>query len=117
VVETPKWTVSGRLTYDVGAFSFGIQGKFVGDRYITDVNDVEVPHYTVWDADIRYDLGGDGWKKSYVQLNVTNLFNEDYYGNLSGTTTSGTPGAAGYGQPYAYLGAPRAAVISLRTAF
>jgi iron complex outermembrane receptor protein len=117
VVETPKWTFSGRLTYDVGKFSFGVQGKFVGDRYITDVNDVEVPHYTVWDADIRYDLGGDGWKTSYVQLNVTNLFDEDYYGNLSGTTTSGTPGAAGYGQPYAYLGAPRAAVISLKTAF
>ncbi len=117
VVETPKWTFAGRLTYEVGAFSFGVQGKFVGDRYITDVNDVEVPHYTVWDADIRYDLGGDGWKKSYVQLNVTNLFDEKYYGNLTGTTTSGTPGAAGYAQPYAYLGAPRAAIISLKTAF
>jgi iron complex outermembrane receptor protein len=117
VVETPKWTFAGRLTYDFGKFQLGVQGKFVGDRYITDVNDVKVPHYTVWDTDLRYDLGGDGWKKSYIQLNVTNMFNEKYYGNLSGTTTSGTPGAAGYGQPYAYLGAPRAAIISLKTAF
>jgi iron complex outermembrane receptor protein len=117
LVETPKYTVAGRLTYDVGKFQLGLQGKFVGDRYITDVNDLKVPHYTVWDADIRYNLGGDGWKRSYLQLNVTNLFNEGYYGNLSGTTTSGTVGALGYGQPYAYLGAPRAAVLSLKTAF
>ncbi len=117
VVETPKWTFAGRLTYDIGKFQIGVQGKFVGERYMTDVNDLKVPHYTVWDADIRYDLGGDGWKKSYVQLNVTNLFDKFYYGNLSGTTTSATPGAAGYSQPYAYVGAPRAAVLSLRTAF
>lgn len=117
LVETPKWTVAGRLTYDIGKFQLGVQGKFVGDRYITDVNDVKVPHYTVWDADIRYNLGGDGWKTSYLQLNITNLFDEGYYGNLAGTTTSGTVGALGYSQPYAYLGAPRAAVLSLKTAF
>jgi iron complex outermembrane receptor protein len=117
LVETPKYTVAGRLTYDVGKFQFGVQGKYVGDRYITDVNDVKVPHYVTWDADIRYNLGGEGWKTSYLQLNVTNLFNEGYYGNLSGTATSGTVGALGYSQPYAYLGAPRAAVLSLKTAF
>jgi iron complex outermembrane receptor protein len=117
LVETPKWTVAGRLTYDIGKFQLGVQGKFVGDRYITDVNDVKVPHYTVWDADIRYNLGGDGWKSSYLQLNLTNLFDEGYYGYLAGTTTSGTVGALGYSQPYAYLGAPRAAVLSLKTAF
>lgn len=117
VVETPKWTFAGRLTYDIGKFQIGVQGKFIGERYMTDVNDQKLPHYTVWDADVRYDLGGDGWKKSYLQLNVTNIFDKFYYGNLSGTQTSATPGSPGYGRTYAYVGAPRAAVLSLRTAF
>jgi iron complex outermembrane recepter protein len=117
VVETPKWTFSGRVTYSVGKFEFGVQGKYVGERYMTDVNDLKVPRYVTFDADLRYDLGGDGWKKSYLQLNVTNLFNEFYYGNLTGTANSATPGALGYSRPYAYVGAPRAAILSLRTAF
>ena len=117
VVETPKWTFAGRLTYDIGKFQIGVQGKFIGERYMTDVNDQKLPHYTVWDADVRYDLGGDGWKKSYLQLNVTNIFDKFYYGNLSGTQTSATPGDPGYARTYAYVGAPRAAVLSLRTAF
>ncbi|NGM50213.1 TonB-dependent receptor [Caulobacter sp. 602-2] len=117
VAETPKWTFAGRLTYDIGKFQIGVQGKFIGERYMTDVNDQKLPHYTVWDADVRYDLGGDGWKKSYLQLNVTNIFDKFYYGNLSGTQTSATPGSPGYGRTYAYVGAPRAAVLSLRTAF
>ncbi len=117
VVETPKWTFAGRLTYDIGKFQIGVQGKFIGERYMTDVNDQKLPHYTVWDADVRYDLGSDGWKKSYLQLNVTNIFDKFYYGNLSGTQTSATPGSPGYGRTYAYVGAPRAAVLSLRTAF
>lgn len=117
VVETPKWTFAGRLTYDIGKFQIGVQGKFIGERYMTDVNDQKLPHYTVWDADVRYDLGGDGWKKSYLQLNVTNIFDKFYYGNLSGTQTSATPGDPGYARTYALVGAPRAAVLSLRTAF
>lgn len=117
VVETPKWTFGGRLTYDFGKFQVGFQGKFVGDRYMTDVNDQKVSSYTVFDADIRYDLGGDGWKKSYIQLNVNNIFDEFYYGNLAGTQTSATYGAAGYGRTYAYIGAPRSAILSLKTAF
>ena len=28
VVETPKWTFAGRLTYDIGKFQIGVQGKF-----------------------------------------------------------------------------------------
>ncbi|MBI1683321.1 TonB-dependent receptor [Caulobacter hibisci] len=117
VVETPKWTFGGRLTYDFGKFQVGLQGKFVGDRYMTDVNDQKVDSYTVFDADIRYDLGGDGWKKSYIQLNVNNIFDEFYYGNLAGTQTSAMQNTIGYARTYAYIGAPRSAILSLKTAF
>jgi len=117
VVETPEWTFAGRLTYDIGPVALGVQAKYVGERWATDVNDLKVDAFTVVDIDVRYDLAALGWKNSYVQLNVTNLFDEQYYSVLSGTTTSATPGAAGYAQPYAYVGAPRAAVVSLKTSF
>ncbi|MBI1685944.1 TonB-dependent receptor [Caulobacter hibisci] len=117
LVETPKWMFGGRVTYKVSDFTFGVQGKWVGERWVTDVNDVKVPHYAVWDLDVRYDLNKIGMEKSYVQLNVSNLFDEKYYGDLNGTSTSGLSGAPGYSGPFARRGAPRAAILTLRTEF
>jgi iron complex outermembrane recepter protein len=117
LVETPKLMFGGRLTYEVAGFTFGLQGKYVGARYVTDVNDVEVPRYTIWDLDVRYNLEKIGMEKSYVQLNVSNLFDEKYFGDLNGTTTSGLSGAPGYSGPFGRVGAPRAAILTLRTEF
>ena len=56
VVETPKWQFGGRVEHDFRPFSVGIQGKHVGTRFATDVNDVKVKGYNVVDLDARVGL-------------------------------------------------------------
>jgi iron complex outermembrane receptor protein len=63
--------------------TLGVQAKHVSSRYATDVNDVLVKGYTTVDVDARLDLPWVPGKKSYFQLNVINLLNEHYFGNLS----------------------------------
>lgn len=86
VVETPKWQFGGRAELKLDPVTLGIQAKHVGSRYATDVNDVRVKGYTTVDLDAR--VGVEQFvplKKAYFQLNVINLLNEHYFGNLSTT--------------------------------
>ena len=83
VVETPKWTYGGRAELDLKLVTVGIQAKHVGKRFATDVNDVVVKGYTTVDMDARVELPFIPGSKSYLQLNVINLFNAHYFGNLS----------------------------------
>lgn len=84
VAETPKWQYGGRVQYEIGPFSFGLQGKHVGSRFATDVNDVKVKSYNVVDFDARANLETlTGLKSTYVQVNLQNVFDEFYFGNLS----------------------------------
>ena len=84
VAETPEWQYGGRAQWDAGPFSFGVQGKHVGSRWATDVNDVRVKGYNVVDLDARVALEQlIGLKRSYLQLNMQNVFDTFYFGNLS----------------------------------
>ena len=83
VVETPKWQYGGRAELRLAPVTLGVQAKHVSARFATDVNDVLVKGYTTVDVDARLDLPWVPGKKSYFQLNVINLLNEHYFGNLS----------------------------------
>ena len=83
VVETPEWQFGGRAEVEFRPFRLGIQAKHVSSRWATDVNDVKVTGYTTVDLDARIGLEKIAGKKSYVQLNVVNLLNQHYFGNLS----------------------------------
>ena len=83
VTETPKWQYGGRLQYEIGPFEFGVQGKHVGSRFATDVNDVKVKGYTIFDADVRISTEPLGLPKSYLQINLQNVFDKFYLGNIS----------------------------------
>jgi len=128
LVETPDWTFSTRVDWDVTQeFSVGLQAKYVGDRFATDVNDEVSPAYTVVDFDARYDLTTlvGSLRDVYVQLNVTNLLDEDYLGNIS-TGNNATPIAVsadprvplftGSARTYS-IGSPRTAMITLGVKF
>jgi iron complex outermembrane receptor protein len=117
VVETPKYTFGGRVDWDVTeAFHVGVQGKYTGDRFSTDVNDEVAPHYAVWDLELRYDLPFA--KKTYAQLNVNNLFDETYFGSISSRTNAlPITGVSGTGAPTYYIGSPRTVQFTLRTEF
>jgi iron complex outermembrane receptor protein len=116
-VETPEEMFALRASYKFNdVFSAGIQGKYTGERWVTDVNDLKVDAYTVVDADARFDFAPLGVEGTYLQFNVTNLFDERYYSTL-GTRASATPGALGYSLPFAGVGAPRTVMATLRYAF
>ncbi len=130
LVETPEWTYSLRADWDVTAdLSVGLQAKHVGERFATDVNDEISPSYTVADFDARYDLTRIGFRDAYIQVNVTNLFDESYLGNIStGNNALATPltsdprvpasSAIRSGQTRTYsIGAPRTAMLTFGVQF
>ncbi|HCK83397.1 MAG TPA: TonB-dependent receptor [Hyphomonadaceae bacterium] len=128
LVETPKSTLSMRADWDITEWlSVGLQSKFVGRRYSTDVNDEVSPAYTVSDFDARLGLNMIGLDNSYLQLNVTNILDERYLGSISSQTNAVTitdtdPGVAGNqtrngSAPTYSIGAPRTFMLTLRTEF
>lgn len=111
LVDVPEWTLGFNAEYKSGPLSAGVTAKYVDARWLTDVNDVKVPDYTVVGANARFDLGYFGIEGSQVQINVSNLFDERYYGAI---TSTGTTSASYLG---ARQGAPRTIQASLRYAF
>ncbi len=105
--EVPGFQWALRGEYEVGPFTLGAQAKYVGERWTNFVNDEETPSYTVVDLDGRMNLDfiNDGM---FLQVNVQNLFNEEYLGNIS---------TAESGNRTANIGAPRSVSASLRIVF
>ena len=63
LVETPEWTYAARMDFDVTEnFALGLQGKKVGDRFSTDLNDEVAPGYTVVDLDLNYGFKMPGFE-------------------------------------------------------
>ncbi|MFA6117019.1 MAG: TonB-dependent receptor [Sphingomonas sp.] len=104
VAETPEWQVGGRAQFKVGPVDFGAEAKWVDKRFATDVNDVVVPAYTLVDLDARFNLRQFGLDKAYFQMNVKNLFNEFYYGNISTQINVGGGPNFSVGYPRTVLG-------------
>lgn len=104
VVETPKWQYGGRVQADFEPVSIGAQVKHVGRRYATDINDVIAAGYTTVDLDARVGLAPVGLKATYFQLNVSNLFNERYFSNLSTGTNAASTTRYTFGSPRTVIG-------------
>lgn len=126
LVEVPDVMFNLGFIYDVNDDTqLSLIGKHVGKRFVTDVNDIEAPAYTTWNFTARRDL--NIFKSgAYLQLNVINLFDEYYYGNLS-TSTAGTTintpsgtrivGGSLPNNPQYNVGAPRTVSVTLNIAF
>lgn len=110
VVETPEWQYGGRVNIKFDPFSLGIQAKHTGDRWVTDVNDLKASGYTLVDLDARVKLSMINLPKTYLQLNIYNLFDENYFGNLSTNTSVSS-------NPRLSIGAPRTFVGSIHFEF
>ena len=87
VVDSPKHMLRGELTYDNGMLFGRIGANYMSKRYFTYTNDQSVPGRTVVDASIGYRLTD----RIELQLNATNLLDEQYLGtiNSGGTGNSG----------------------------
>lgn len=119
LVEIPRFQAGFRAEYTMGPVQFGWQTKYVGDRYATDVNDERAPSYTTTDVDVRWDLAEMGWRGSFLQLNIVNLFDEAYLADISsGTNRLAIPGVTSSTSAALYqVGAPLTAMVTLRAQF
>ena len=106
--EVPERQFAARAQYAIWGFTFGLQTKWVSERFTNAINDERTPDYTVWDADIRYDLPWFNDKGAYLQLNVTNLFDEEYIADISTDIVGNRTGN---------LGAPKTVQLTLRAPF
>jgi iron complex outermembrane receptor protein len=88
-----------------------MQAKKVDDRYSTDNNNEIAPGYTVVDLDLNYSFNIRGFENAELQFNVTNLLDEEYFGNISAGTGVGTSLGT------FSIGAPRTVVGSIRFNF
>ncbi len=111
VTETPEWQFGGRAEFNYGPLNVGVQGKWVDERFATDLNDVVVGAYTLVDLDARFSLEPYGLRRTSLALNVRNLFDERYFGNIS------TQVDARSGNPNFTVGYPRTVIGSIKFGF
>ena len=118
-VETPEWTYGMRVELaPMERMTIGFEGKWVDERFSTDLNDAVVDSYTLFHLNAAYEFPASSSGSAIrAQLNVYNLFDEDFYGNISSTT--GAVALPGFtpSQPFLALGAPRAISATLQMSF
>ena len=91
-----------------------VPASFTGTRgIIYQVYPAKTPAYNVFDLDLRLNLGAlnPDFSRTYLQLNVVNVFNKYYVGGFSGGSTIATS------VPFVQIGSPRAIIGSLNVAF
>jgi iron complex outermembrane receptor protein len=128
----PTYLLGGRVEWHAGPVLLGAQAKRTGPRYVNDQNlpivptaatptyivyGAKTPAYTVVDLDARIDMGPVFSaispalsKQTYIQINVTNLFDKLYVAGFGGNTSTTSI-------PFAYIGAPRTVSASLNIGF
>ena len=128
LVETPEFQYGYRATARFGGASIGAQFKRITSRFATDLNDIGLPGYSTYDLDARIDMKEFGLDRTFIQLNVNNVFDRQYLGSIS-TQQSATTNFAGFvpglprtanisgGIPTFQPGAPRSFVLSLQVGF
>ena len=116
VVDTPEMLANVELRYAADALEARIGMKYTDERFITYVNDSRVPDYWVTDASVSYRFGNLGFAKDLkATLNVTNLFDEDYFASVG---TNGFVARDPQGLNYTLVtGAPRQVFLTLEASF
>jgi iron complex outermembrane receptor protein len=114
VVNTPDTIAFAEVAYDNGSIFGTLGANYIGNRYFTFTNSGgEVPGRTIVDASLGYRFGGNPLLEGLeIQLNATNLFDEDYVGTL------GTNGFVNSGDSQTLVtGAPQQLFVTVRKAF
>lgn len=114
LVETPDWQWFQRVQWEMNdQLSLGVQAKWVGRRYSTDVNDEKVPSYATVDADLRWLMPKWDDHEIYLQFNVKNLFDNEYLGSISSVSNAiALPGSSAGTARYS-PGSPRTFQVTL----
>jgi len=126
----PKYMYGASAVGELGIFQLGITAKRTGPRYVFDTNrpvytgsilsptvifPSKAPAYWLVSLDARAKLPFVN-DRSYLQLNVYNLFDETFVGGFGGGLSQSTSSSGGgsYGSPpFVQIGAPRTASLTL----
>jgi len=116
VVGIPALMFSSSASYQIGNLRLDLDGKYVDKRYITFLNDSQVPSYWLFNAGARYDLGRVGAVADVaLALNVSNLADKRYFAS---TGTNGYVASDPNGDNQTMVvGAPRQYFMSLDVTF
>ncbi len=83
VVDAPRVLVSSSLRYALGGLTAGFGGRRVDKRYFSILNDISVPAYTLFDANVGYRFKQlRVIRELSVQLNAWNLFDKSYIATM-----------------------------------
>jgi iron complex outermembrane receptor protein len=137
----PKYTYGVSATGELGPVHLGVEAKRTGPRFIFDNNaamfrgDVDIagvggseqifgrtaPAYWLVNLDARVDLEpfSPTLKKTYLQLNVYNLFDKFYVGGFGGGLSQSISASTGVwgNPPFVQIGAPRTVSASINLQF
>ena len=117
----PTYTFGGRISGRLGPLELGAQAKRTGPRYVNDQNlpitiggvqvyGAKAPAYTIVDLNARLPLEWAGLNdKTYLQVNVSNVFDELYVGGFGG-------GLRADSAPFVQIGSPRAFIATINFA-
>ena len=116
VVDAPEFLAKLEASYDTGTFFVRGNVNHTGKRYYSHLNDASVPATTLVDAAIGYRLGGFGVAKEMtLQLNATNLLDEQYVSTIG---SNGFPNSDTAGSNQTLLAAaPRQVFMTLEARF
>lgn len=80
------WGSYSVLTGALNGLTLGTGVRYIGDAPADAIGQYEVPHYTLYDAMAKYDLGqaAASLRGASVQLNVQNLSDKKYVSSCSG---------------------------------
>lgn len=116
VVGIPTWMFSSNVSYTFAGFTATLDGKYTGRRFITYINDSQVPSYWLFNAGVNYDFGTVSFAKDVsVGLNITNLFNKRYFAT-TGTNGYVASDPLGWNQTL-MAGAPRQVFFNINAKF
>ena len=121
-VETPDWTLAGRVTYKIADFRLGVGSKYVSRRFGSEDNGYRVPDYYYVNADVTYDLEALGLTDSSLRFNVDNVFDKHYFSSVATSKSCFTPlnaslttGCTSY--PLLGVGSPRTWQLTLKVTY
>ncbi|HEV2530715.1 TonB-dependent receptor [Phenylobacterium sp.] len=123
LVLTPDRIFNGRISYDAGPVTLGLQAKYMSSRWLDDLNTDRIPGYAVFGADARWNL--PWYDGAYLQFNVQNLFDRRYISRATTNATNvafpipnTTPPRTFFASTSSLqVGAPRTAVLTLGVNF
>jgi iron complex outermembrane receptor protein len=122
--DSPNWLFGERVQYQRDNYFAFVEGKYIGRRQSTLVNDENIPGYATANIGAGYQLPDLGFiKHTRIQTNLSNVTGQKYYslnsGSGSGFTINSQPyaGQSSGTSPSYYTGAPFAWSVTVQADF